>query len=385
MAKKNSTFKQITVREHPVQSLFEAGVYGLDLAKGDQLVVVGNTLFPVHDESKVQLALRHIKDCAKQTALTGNRTVVVMLGPVVDEESAKSLWNKEMNFIHTQEDPEVVKEALKQRGYDKRIMYFWKQCGKFVKRFAATPGVQLFYIPSHINLGLPNEHDMFEEAHTTKRVLDNWTANNPEATDLPSNLGINLPEKIAEAFGLVGAENIQVLPFGAGIFVNDNTIVTIGGFRRRQPGDAPHVQWEQTGYNVIMAVDGKSGNAWETRSDSNLPELVVKEIMKFQVGYMWDRNRNGHLGDYHRRASSIGSWIVGDGGLLHGRVAPILTGRTDRKLQLLVRGKSYVEDKPTTAPNGHKLTLSSTVGRDTNREASQFRSGKRTKGSKDKK
>ena len=119
MAKKNNSFKQITVREHPVQSLFEAGIYGLDLKKGDQLVVVGNLLFPVHDESKVQLTLRHIKDLTKQTALTGNTVHVVMLGPVVDEESAKSLWNKEMNFIHTQDDPQVVKDALNQRGYDK--------------------------------------------------------------------------------------------------------------------------------------------------------------------------------------------------------------------------------------------------------------------------
>lgn len=381
MAKKNNSFKQITVREHPVQSLFEAGIYGLDMKKGDQLVVVGNLLFPVHDESKVQLTLRHIKDLSKQSALTGNTVHVVMLGPVVDEESAKSLWNKEMNFIHVQDDPQVVKDALKQRGYDKRMMYFWKQCGKFIRRFA-MPGVQLFYIPSHINLGLPNEHDMFEEAHTTKRVLDNWTANNPEATDMPSNLGINLPEKIEEAFGLTGAENIQVLPFGAGILVNDNTIVTLGGFRRRQPGDAPHVQWEQTGYSVIMSTDGKSGSAWETRSDSNFPELVVKEIMKFQIGYLWDRNRNGHLGDYHRRASSIGSWIVGEGGLLHGRVAPFLPSKKDGRLQLLIRGKTYLEDKPTTAPLGAKLTVSTPVVRDATREAAQFASGKR-KGKKD--
>lgn len=383
MAKKNNTFKQITIREHPVQSLFEAGAFGLDLAKGDQLVVVGNTLFPNHDESKVQLALRHIKDCAKQTALTGNRTVVVMLGPIVDEESAKSLWNKEMNFIHQQDDPQVVKDALKQRGYDKRIMYFWKQCGKFVKRFA-VPGVQLFYIPSHINLGMPNEHDMLEDAHTTKRVLDNWTANNPEATDMPSTLGISLPESIEEAFGLTGLENIQVLPFGAGIFVNNNTIITLGGFRRRQPGDAPHVQWEQTGYNVIMATDGKSSSAWWTRTDSNFPESVFKQMMVFQVGYLWNRKVNGHLGDYHRRASSIGSWVVGHAGILHGRVAPILTGKRDRKLQLLVRGKTYVEDQPTTAPNGRQLTLAP-IDRDVNRESAQFRSGKRTKGSKDKK
>jgi len=383
MAKKNNTFKQITIREHPVQSLFEAGAFGLDLAKGDQLVVVGNTLFPNHDESKVQLALRHIKDCAKQTALTGNRTVVVMLGPIVDEESAKSLWNKEMNFIHTADDPQVVKDALKQRGYDKRIMYFWKQCGKFVKRFA-VPGVQLFYIPSHINLGMPNEHDMLEDAHTTKRVLDNWTANNPEATDMPSSLGISLPESIEEAFGLTGLENIQVLPFGAGIFINNNTIITLGGFRRRQPGDAPHVQWEQTGYNVIMATDGKSSSAWWTRTDSNFPESVFKQMMVFQVGYMWSKLLNGHLGDYHRRASSIGSWVVGHAGILHGRVAPILVGKRDKKLQLLVRGKTYVEDQPTTAPNGHQLTLAP-VDRDVDRESAQFRSGKRTKGSKDKK
>ena len=132
MAKKNSSFKQITVREHPVQSLFEAGIYGLDLKKGDHVIGVANTLFPVHDESKVQIALRHIKDLTKVAALSGNTVHVIMLGPVVDEESAKSLWNKEMNFIHTQDDPQVVKDALKQRGYDKRIMYFWKQCGKFI-------------------------------------------------------------------------------------------------------------------------------------------------------------------------------------------------------------------------------------------------------------
>ncbi len=382
MAKKNNTFKQITIREHPVQSLFEAGIYGLDLKKGDQLIGVANLLFPVHDESKVQLALRHIKDIAKVASLTGNTVHVIMFGPAVDEESAKGLWNKEMNFIHTQDDPEVVKEALKQRGYDKRIMYFWKQCGKFIKRFA-VPGVQLYYLPSHINLGLPNEHDMFEDAHQTKRVLDNWTANNPEATDRPSTLGIDLPEGIAEAFGLTGVENIQVLPFGAGILINNNTIATIGAFRRRQPGDAPHVQWEQTGYNVIMSVDGKSSSAWWTRTDSNLPESVFKEMAVYQLGYLWSRQANGHLGDYNRRASSIGSWIVGEGGILHGRVAPFMPGKKDGgRLHLLIRGKVYQEDKPSTAPNGRQLTVSQPVDRDVTREAAQFASGKR-KGKKD--
>lgn len=377
MAKRNNSFKQITIREHPVQSLFEAGVYGLDLALGDKLIVIGNLLFPVHDESKVQMTLRHIKDSARSTMATGNRTVVVMLGPVVDEESAKSLWNKEMNFIHTQPENEVVLEALKLRGYDKRIVYFWKQCGKFIKRFS-TPGVDLFYIPSHINLGLPNEHDMFEDAHTTKQVLDNWTANNPEASDMPSSLGINLPEKIEEAFGLTGVANVQVLPFGSGILVNDNTLVTIGGFRRRQPGDAPHVQWEQTGYNSIVSVDGKTASQWWSRTDSNFPETVLKQWAAYQIGYLWDRRFNGHLGDYHRRSASIGSWIIGRGGILHGRVAPFMPG-TDGRLQLAIRGKVYQEDTASTAPNGKTLTLSTPVARDSSREASQFASGKRTK------
>jgi hypothetical protein len=73
--------------------------------------------------------------------------------------------------------------------------------------------------------------------------------------------------------------------------------------------------------------------------------------------------------------------VVGHAGILHGRVAPILIGKRDRKLQLLVRGKTYVEDQPTTAPNGRQLTLAP-VDRDVDRESAQFRSGKRTKGSK---
>lgn len=388
MAKRNNTFKQIVVREHPVQSLFEAGLYGLDLQHGDRLIVIGNLLFPNHDEGEVQMVIKHIKDSKARTDLIGRRTAVIILGPAVDEEAAKSLWNREMNFIHTQEDPEVVKQALKQRGFDRRMLYFWKQCGKFVRRFAPQ-GVTMFYFPSHINLGLPNEHDMFEDAHTTKRVLDTWTANHPDATDSPSSLGITLPERIDEAFGLTGVENVQVMPFGAGILVNEKTLVTIGAFRRRHAGDAPIVEWEQTGYNVIIGVDGKSSSAWWTDVTHTMPEPVYRETQVHQVGYLWDRTRNGHLGGYHRRSPSFFSGVMGHGGELHGRVSPFRRGNDGRR-SVVIAGRTYTEDSPGCLPNGGNLTLTAAqtgekaetpAPRDgAEREAEQYRQGKRNTG-----
>lgn len=114
MAKRNNTLKPVVVKEHPVQSVAEAGVYDLTLANGDRVVALANTLFPNHDEGTVELILNYIE--RKRPA------AVILLGHIVDEDTFRSLADMEENYLHRLTDSKEFGEAMAEDGFEDKVL-----------------------------------------------------------------------------------------------------------------------------------------------------------------------------------------------------------------------------------------------------------------------
>ncbi len=346
MAKRNNTLKPVVVKEHAVQSLAEAGIYDLELPNGTKIVALANTLFPNHDENAVKLILDHIERTRPE--------VVFLLGHIADEDSFRALADTEVNFLHRLKDAKALADAMDNDGFEERVLSLGKANGDFIKRFAQF-GASVFYVPSWTNIGLPNELSIMDYVQMKKRFLDTWAANHPDASDIPSDPSVKLPTEIDELFGINGLENIQVLPYGAGILVNGTTLFMVGSFRRRAAGDSSQEEWLQRGYDIVKSVDGKSGSAWWTDIEHTLPEPVNNCHQSHEIGYLWQANRNGHLGDYHRRSQSIGVFTMYHDHLF-GEVVPFVPGNDGRR-SLVVEGHAYTEETAGAKKNGGTLKL----------------------------
>jgi len=346
MAKRNSAFKPVVVKEHPVQSLAEAGIYDLQVEDGTRIVAVANTLFPNHDENLVQVILTHIEQTRPE--------VVVLLGHVADEDSFRSLADTEYNFLHRLTDSKELAAALANDGFEEKVLALGKANGEFIKRFGQF-GATVFYIPSWTNIGLPNELGIMDYVQMKKRFLDSWSANHADASDVPSDPSVKLPQEIDELFGIQDEDNITVLPYGAAILVNDKTLFMVGSFRRRHAGDSTQEEWAQRGYDIVKSVDAKSGSAWWTDTEHTMPEPVYNHHQAHEIGYLWDATRNGHLGDYNRRSPSAGFFTVHFDNLF-GEVAPFIRG-VDGRRSIVIDGAVYTEPTPGGVKNGGRLNL----------------------------
>jgi hypothetical protein len=346
MAKRNNTLKPVVVKEHPVQSLAEAGIYDLQLENGTKVVALANTLFPNHDENTVSMILAHIEKTRPE--------VVFLLGHISDEDSFRALADTEINYLHRLKDADELAEALANDGFEEKVLALGKANGEFIKRFAQF-GASVFYIPSWTNVGMPNELGIMDYVQMKKRFLDSWAANHPDASDVPSDPSIALPTEIDALFGIDGLENIQVLPYGAGILMNGTTLFMVGSFRRRAAGDSAQEEWAQRGYDIVKSLDGKSGSAWWTDIEHTLPEPVYNQHQTHEIGYLWAAKRNGHLGDYHRRSQSFGAFTVYFNRLF-GEVVPVVPG-TDGRRSIVVEGQPYTEATAGAKKNGGTLKL----------------------------
>lgn len=348
MAKRNNTYKPVTVKEHPVQSVKEAGLFDLTLKDGARAVFVANSGYPHFDASLHKQVLRHITDVQPK--------VVFLLGGMGDSGAFQALIEDEKNFLHTYADAAPVTAARKHPMFEDRVRALGASFGEFIREFAdACPTANVIYIPSWVNLGLPNELDILDWSHQKKRFLDSWTSNHPDAMDAPSNPFDTLPTTLTELLGLENDRRIHVLPFGAAVLINNGTLVLGGSFRRRHAGDSPWIEWEQRGYSVIKAVDGKSGSGWATSITTTVPEPVYNCVQVHEIGYTWEAKEYGHLGDYHRRAQSIlsGSFYFGQ---FFGDVVPFIPGKDGRRT-LYVQGRSYTEETAGGGPNRGSVTL----------------------------
>jgi hypothetical protein len=348
MAQRNNTYKTPTVKEHAVQSVKEAGLYDLTLKDGARAVFVANTGFPHHDTNLHKVVLQHIADVQPK--------VVFLLGGMADSGAFVALIDNERNFLHTYGHAAPVTAARKHVMFEDRVRSLGASFGEFIREYAdACPTANVVYVPSWVNLGLPNELDILDWCHAKKKYLDSWTSNHPDAVDAPSNPFDTLPTSLTELLGLEGEKRIQILPFGAAVLVNDKTLVLGGSFRRRHAGDSPWIEWEQRGYSVIKAVDGKSGSGWANSIRTTVPEPVYDAVQVHEIGYGWNAKEFGHLGDYHRRAQSIlsGSFYFGE---FFGDVVPFFPGKDGRRT-LYVQGRSYTEEAAGGGPNRGTVTL----------------------------
>jgi hypothetical protein len=337
MAKRNNTFKAIVVKEHPVQSLREAGIHTVDLPDGAKIVSVANSVFPHHDESFIQLMLRHIADQQPD--------VIVIQGYMFDESVFQKLADTERNILHKTPRTPALTHALQHGLFEGRVRSMAHECSQFIRRFtAAAPKATLVYLPAWANMGLSSEHGIVDFILLKKRYLDSWTDKHLEAPERPSNPLDELPSDFAELFEFKGDPRIVVLPYGAGLLVNDQTLFIDGAFRRRHAGDASLIQVEQMGYSIVQSVDGKASSAWWSIPEHTMPEPHYKHLCAHEIGFTWDPRKNGQYGDYHRRSPGFFTGTVFFNKLFGNTIVP--EAGADGRRSIWVHGKTYTEESP---------------------------------------
>ncbi len=344
---KGTSFKRVVVKEDPKTSLAEAGIYPLKLEDGRRAVAIGHLYFPSHDRSMFQVLLQYLRDVKPD--------VVFLLGGMLDTDAFKALFDEEDSYLHEYPDAPEVVEACKQPSFEKRVLALGKTCGAFFKEIQKASNGLVIYIPSATHLSMENEVRLMEYIHFTKRYLDSWSDNHPDAPELPNDPAILLPRQLADLLQLSDCAKIKVLRYGAAVLVNNHTLFMIGDFRRRHAGDASKVEWEQRRMNIVRSFDGKVASNWMTTPNHTMPGLKLNFWQFHEVGYLWDPNRMGHLRDYDRRAPGFFTATV-IGGELFGQSVPVLRGNDGRR-SFVVDGAAYTEKEPGCLPNGELLTL----------------------------
>jgi hypothetical protein len=200
-----------------------------------------------------------------------------------------------------------------------------------------------------------NEVRLTEWIQFTKRYLNGWTVNHPESPDIVSNPSVQIPKELDELFGLADNPHFRVLRHGAGVLVNDEVLFMIGAFRRRHPGDASYVEWEQRGVSVVRSFDGKVASWWMTRPIHTLPGLRLQSFQGHELGYLWDPVLMAHHGDYDRRAPGFwqGRIVLGK---VFGRSVPIIRGEDGRR-SFVVGEAVYTEESAGCTHDGGEIFL----------------------------
>jgi hypothetical protein len=330
------------VKEIPRTSLAEAGIYRLTLGDGAKVVAFANGLWPHHD--------RNLDTMFKQFITDFQPDAVVLLGQMIDHEAFKSLTENERNYLHKQTDTEEVSLARDAGGFEDMVKSLREQAGAYIRSFAIGK-TKVFYIP-----GVRTEHKLMEWVQQEKEFRDNWAANNPEHADQPSDPDRRIPGDFAKFLFLNQTTRVKVLPYEAALLINNHTLYMIGDFKRRHPGDAVYVEWEQRQYSLVRSFDGKLSSAWHTTVEHTQPSLFKTYHETHEVGYFWDDLRNGHLRDYDRRAQGFfyGEYHLGE---LFAETAFIMRGDKDLR-SFVVNGKAYTEETPGGLSNGGEVNLS---------------------------
>jgi len=344
---KNTPFKGVVVKEDSKTSLRSAKIHPLTLQDGMRIVALGHLYFPYHDRSVFEQVLQYLRDTRPE--------VVMLMGGIVSEDAFRSLADTEDNYLHdTPEVPEVI--AAREAGsFEDQVLALGKTCGDFVKSIQEAAGGTVVYVPSATHLSMPNEVRLMEYIQFKKRYLDQWSSKHPEADEVPSDPSIRLPKDLAELLQLVDVPNIKVTRYGAGIKVNGNTLFMIGDFRRRNPGDAAKVEWEQRHISVVRSFDGKVSSAWMTTPKHSLPSLTLNQWQFHEIGYLWDSIHMAHLRDYDRRAPGFWTGTIVENELF-GRSVPILRGQDGRR-SFLVDGTGYTVSAPGCLSDGDEIVI----------------------------
>jgi hypothetical protein len=341
MPNKSTKYKQVTVKEIPRTSLQEAGIFRLTLPDGAKVVAMANARWPHHDRS--------LDSMFKQFITEYQPDVVVLLGQMLDHEAFKSLTEDERNYLHKHPDTQEVSTARDAGGFDDQVKSLREQAGEYIRSFAIGK-TKVFFIP-----GVSTEYKIMEWVQQEKGFRDNWAANNPEAVDQPSDPDRKIPSQFDKFLCLNKTARVKVLPYEAALLINEHTLYMIGDFKRRHPGDAVFVEWEQRQYSLVRSFDGKLSSAWHTSVENTQPTLWKTYHETHEVGYFWDDLLNGHLRDYDRRAQGFfyGEYHLGE---LFGETAFVMRG-TDNRRCFVINGKPYTEETPGGLSNGGEVTL----------------------------
>ena len=353
---KVTQFKSVVVKEDPKTSLAEAGINRLKLPNGTRITAIGHVYFPNHDRNMTEQVLKYVSD---------SKSVVIGLGGLIDEEAFKAIGEDESNFLHDYPDSPEIRKAMETGGFEDQILALGESCGDFIKSIQKASGSKFFYLPSATHLSMGNEVRRLEWIEQVKRHRDARSSREISKamekedydypSDLPSDPTRSLPRRLDELLGLKDEPLVQVLRFGSAILVNGKYLFMIGDFRRRHPGDAALIEWEQRGLNIIRSFDGKVASGWFTNSGDTVPAPKLNYFEAHEVGYLWDPVRMGHLRDYDRRASGFWTGVVVDGEIF-GQAVPIIRGKDGRR-SFVVDGKVYTEDKACCLPRGEELSL----------------------------
>jgi len=376
---KSTSYKSVVVKEDPKTSLAEAGIHPLTLANGMRVAVFGHAYFPNHDRNLHEMILQYLRDTRPEA--------VILLGGMIDENAFKDIIEMEDNYLHEFPDAPEVSEAREAGGFEEQILSLGKACGDYIKSFQEASGGTVIYIPSATHLSMGNEVRLIEAIQRKKKVLDNWSANHPDASEIPSDPSIPLPKKLAQLLEIDGLSNIHVKRYGAAVKINGKTLFMIGDFRRRHAGDASKVEWEQRGLNIVRSFDGKVASGWMTTANHSMPGLVLQFHEFHEVGYLWDATRMGHYRDYDRRAPGFCSYVSVEGELFGSAIA-IIRGEDGRRSFVDdvedCNFKVYTEATPGALPHGEEISLASkkpakVTPRPASRKPARKRSGKGTK------
>jgi len=342
MPNKSTKYKSVVVKEIPRTSLAEAGIFRLTLPDGAKAVAFANGLWPHHDRNLDAMFKAFITDYQPD--------VVVLLGQMIDHEAFKALTEDERNYLHKQHDTDEVSLARDAGNFDDQVKSLREQAGAYIRSFAIGKA-KVFYIP-----GVRTEHKLMEWVQQEKGYRDNWASNNPEAADQPSDPDRRIPSDFDKFLYLNKSPRVKVLPYESALLINSHTLYMIGDFKRRHPGDAVYVEWEQRQYSLVRSFDGKLSSAWHTTIEHTQPTLNKVYHETHEVGYFWDDLRNGHLRDYDRRAQGFfyGEYHLGE---LFAETAFIMRGTDDRR-SFVVNGKPYTEETPGGLSNGVEVNLS---------------------------
>jgi len=341
MPNKSTKYKQVTVKEIPRTSLMEAGIFRLTLKDGSKVVALANARWPHHDRSLDTMFKQFIADYQPD--------VVVLLGSMLDHEAFKSLTEDERNYLHKHPDTAEVSIARDAGNFDDQVKSLREQAGAYIASFAIGK-TKVFFIP-----GVSTEYKIMEWVQQEKGFRDNWAANHPEAADMPSDPDRMIPNQFDKFLYLNKNTRVKVLPYEAALLVNDHTLYMIGDFKRRHPGDAVYVEWEQRQYSLVRSFDGKLSSAWHTLVEHTQPTLLKTYHETHEVGYFWDDLLNGHLRDYDRRAQGLfyGEYHLGE---LFAETAFVMRG-TDNRRSFVINGKPYTEEAAGGLSNGGEVDL----------------------------
>jgi UDP-2,3-diacylglucosamine pyrophosphatase LpxH len=341
MPNKSTSYKQVTVKEIPRTSLMEAGIYRLSLPDGAKVIALANARWPHQD--------RALDAMFKQFITDQQPDVVVLLGQMLDHEAFKSLTEDERNYLHKHPDTQEVSTARDAGSFDDQVKSLREQAGEYIKSFAIGK-TKVFFIP-----GVSTEYKIMEWVQQEKGFRDNWASNHPEAADQPSDPDRKIPSQFDKFLYLNKSARVKVLPYEAALLINDHTLYMIGDFKRRHPGDAVYVEWEQRQYSLVRSFDGKLSSGWHTLMKHTQPTMEKEYHETHEVGYFWDDLLNGHLRDYDRRAQGFffGEYHLGE---LFAETAFVMRG-TDNRRSFVVNGKPYTEETPGGLSNGGEVTL----------------------------